>query len=79
MIQTSEKPSTSAAADASTEPGKPYVRLARPEDYPQIEKMARRAFINDPMPMYLAANPSVSRIPAVLNSTLVLLVHFTGI
>ncbi|EIM87421.1 uncharacterized protein STEHIDRAFT_78332 [Stereum hirsutum FP-91666 SS1] len=58
MIQTSEKPSTSAAAGASSEPGKPYVRLARPEDYPQIEKMARRAFINDPMPMYLAANPS---------------------
>lgn len=57
MIQSSEKPSASpsAAAGASTEPGKPYVRLARPEDYPQIEKVARRAYIADPMPMYLGA------------------------
>lgn len=63
MIQSSEKPSASpsAAAGASTEPGKPYVRLARPEDYPQIEKVARRAYIADPMPMYLGAISSVSQ------------------
>lgn len=63
MILTSDNPSAStstAAAKTAAEPGKPYVRLARPEDYAQIDKVARRAYISDPMPMYLGAFSSVS-------------------
>lgn len=60
MIQTSNKPSTSTSSPATT-PGNPYVRLARPEDYLQIEQVARRAYIDDPVPMYLGAYESVSR------------------